>query len=351
MTSKDTNDNWEFKAINDADDFIQNLCGYRNAILLITLNELSICEMLATGSLTIEAILNKKPTHPLLTQAILDASVALGILGKQGDNYSNTELAQKYLVRSSKEYLGDTVKYHLGYIPYWSALPQMVFSSESAVSRPAEQSEQDPQAFRAFIRGVNDAHRNAVKAFADRLDLNSCHRLLDVGTGPGSYSVALLEKYPDLHCVLQDLPPVLDVAKEIIEAAGLMDRVTFLPGDFNIIDYGENFDAILFSNVLHLEGRESAKKLLLKARKSLRDGGLLLVNEPTLEASRTEPRSTAVFNLTVILRSGIEGALFTNDEVEQLLQSTGFRVKRTINLPPNEDLYNRPYRVFEAVKT
>jgi 3-hydroxy-5-methyl-1-naphthoate 3-O-methyltransferase len=351
MTTKDMNNNGEFKAIKNENDFLQNLCGYRNSILLIALNEMLICETLASGPHTLELILNEKETHPLLTEAILDACVALGILEKRGNEYLNTEIANKYLVRSSKEYLGDTVKYHLGYIPYWSTLPQMLFSSESAVPRPAKQSEQDPEAFRGFIRGVNDAHRYAVKAFANRLDLFSCHRLLDVGAGPGSYSVALLEKHPNLHCVLQDLSPVLDVAKETIESAELMDRVSFLPGDFNIVDFGQNFDAVLFSNVLHLESRESAKQLLLKARKSLRDGGLLLVNEPTLDASRTEPRATAIFNLTVILRSGIEGALFTSEEVDQLLQNTGFRVNRVINLPPNEDLYSRRYEVFEAVKT
>ena len=40
----------------------------------------------------------------------------------------------------------------------------------------------------------------------DRLDLSETRRLLDLGCGPGTYSLAIVERWPHVRATLLDLP-------------------------------------------------------------------------------------------------------------------------------------------------
>jgi cyclopropane fatty-acyl-phospholipid synthase-like methyltransferase len=57
--------------------------------------------------------------------------------------------------------------------------------------------------------------------------------LLDVGGGPGTYSILLTGRFPGLHSEVLELPGVAAVAREIVAAAGAADRVTLRDGDYH----------------------------------------------------------------------------------------------------------------------
>ena len=41
--------------------------------------------------------------------------------------------------------------------------------------------------------------------------------MLDVGGGPGTYSVLISQAFPEIDCTVLDLPEVVNVAQELIE--------------------------------------------------------------------------------------------------------------------------------------
>ena len=53
-------------------------------------------------------------------------------------------------------------------------------------------------------------------------------RLLDVGGGSGAFSIASVQRNPDLRATLLDFPHVLDVARIYRDAAGLDGRIALL---------------------------------------------------------------------------------------------------------------------------
>ena len=52
-------------------------------------------------------------------------------------------------------------------------------------------------------------------------DFSGRRRLLDVGGGPGTYSIALVQQTPGLTSTVLDLPGVLEVTREIVEQTRL----------------------------------------------------------------------------------------------------------------------------------
>jgi hypothetical protein len=57
-------------------------------------------------------------------------------------------------------------------------------------------------------------------AVVTRLPLKNFRRRLDIGGGPGSYSVMLSGAYPELHATVLDLPPVIRIASGLIDQQG-----------------------------------------------------------------------------------------------------------------------------------
>ena len=62
--------------------------------------------------------------------------------------------------------------------------------------------------------------------------------LLDLGGGPGTWTIAFLRAVPQARATLYDLPEVSPMARRHIEAAGLGGQVRFVPGDPATVDSG-----------------------------------------------------------------------------------------------------------------
>jgi SAM-dependent methyltransferase len=113
----------------------------------------------------------------------------------------------------------------------------------------------------------------------DRLDLNPADRVLEVGPGPGYFSVEIARRLPEGRLELFDLQPqMLDKARRALDGAGLQN-VGFHSGDAS----GEfpfpdgYFDVASLSAVL---GEVPAKPACIRSlERVLRPGGLLVFVE------------------------------------------------------------------------
>ena len=93
-------------------------------------------------------------------------------------------------------------------------------------------------------------------------------------------------------------------------------------GDWNKDDFGEGYDAVLMSNILHGIGSQAEMKLS-KVFRSMSSGGVLIVRDFFLNDSKTGPTEAALFNLMI-------GA-YSTEEIINLVKAHGFTDIRMID--------------------
>ncbi|WP_342032639.1 methyltransferase [Pseudomonas sp. TH05] len=79
---------------------------------------------------------------------------------------------------------------------------------------------------------------------------------------------------PALHATVFDWPPTAAVARQLVAEAGLQERVTTMGGDLSRDSFGEGYDVIWCSSVVHFV--PDCLDLLRRVLGALRPGGLFI---------------------------------------------------------------------------
>jgi predicted O-methyltransferase YrrM len=147
--------------------------------------------------------------------------------------------------------------------------------------------------------------------------------VLDVGGGPGTWTIALLRAVPEARATLFDLPPVTAMARERFVEAGLAHRVTLVGGDFYTDELPAGADLAWLSAICHQDSREQNRALLGKIHKALADGGAVVVRDVVMDPSRTSPAGGALFAVNMLTATD-GGGTYTFDEYREDLRKAGF---------------------------
>ncbi len=128
---------------------------------------------------------------------------------------------------------------------------------------------------------LNSALRRLIlspKKLADRLHLSADARVLEVGPGPGYFSVEVARRLPRGRLELFDLQQeMLDKARRRLEAAELYN-VGFTQGDACDLPYSDDqFDTVFLVAVLGEVSNPA--RCLQNVYRTLRPGGLLSITE------------------------------------------------------------------------
>lgn len=77
--------------------------------------------------------------------------------------------------------------------------------------------------------------------------LKGVRTALDLGGGPGTYSIELFKK--GVHVTLFDRPETIEIAKRIIKSKikNQNSKISFFGGDFLIDEIGKGYDLIFIS--------------------------------------------------------------------------------------------------------
>jgi cyclopropane fatty-acyl-phospholipid synthase-like methyltransferase len=178
------------------------------------------------------------------------------------------------------------------------------------------------------------------------LDLGEATDLLDVGGGPGTYSMLLARQYPALRATILDLPDVIRWTRDLVEEAGLTGRVVAAPGDATDGEYRQNaYGAVLFSGVLHQMAEATIRRMFAGAYRALRPGGVVLVSDVMLARDGNGPLFAALFSLQMLLTTN-EGGVFRSNACEHWLADAGFASVAARALPPP-----LPYTVIRGVRS
>jgi len=123
-------------------------------------------------------------------------------------------------------------------------------------------------------------HAEVNQAFVDRLVwLGASGRLLDIGTGPGSIPILLVERVADCRVTAVDLAPrMLELAERRRALSPHGARIELRLADAKALDLGDaSFDGVFSNTILH--HLPDPRPFLREARRVLRPGGILLVRD------------------------------------------------------------------------
>jgi precorrin-6B methylase 2 len=276
---------------------LQRAERFFDSVVLFALFEVGVLESLANGPQTFAQLQDRVKGDADSLRATLDAGVALKLLTKRDDRYAAPDEILDCLGRKdSPAYLGEWVSFlhalakpllQLGEEIRHGSKPGALFEDMSSDNLPAKRMTEAMDAY-ARTRGIE---------MVDRLDLSQTKRLLDLGCGPGTYSLAIVERYPNVRATLLDLAGPIAEARRIAAARGMADRVEFVA--MEAFDYvpDEPFDTVLISNTLHMIGPAGSKELLKRCYKLLSPGGRLIIQAQYLNDDRISPRWATLLNL------------------------------------------------------
>jgi len=176
---------------------------------------------------------------------------------------------------------------------------------------------------KAFVGGMDTIGRPIAATIADVFDAQRFRRLLDIGGATGTYTIAFLHKNPHMEAVLFDLPPVVEMARERLQADGLSERVTLVPGDFYEDELPGECDLALVSAIIHQNSPAQNLDLYKKIFRALVAGGTILIRDHVMDETRTKPAAGALFSLNMLI--GTEGGdTYTFEEIRETLKKAGF---------------------------
>ena len=298
--------------------------AYRASATFFAASDLDVFSALATGGLTAGDIAARAGTEREPMRLVLESCVDAGLLTRDGANYLNTPTADTFLVRGRPAYLGGALQYARDLYPAWGGLTALVKNGRPTMA-PETILGDDKAKTRSFVMAMHQRALGIGSILPKIVDLTGRRRLLDVGGGPGTYSVALCRATPGLTATVMDRPGVLEVSRELIEQAGFSDRVATLPGDYLTTPFESGFDAVLLSGMMHRETEQGVMLLLTKAFAALDPGGQIIVSDVFFDDdNKNTPPFTTSFALNMMLTSE-EGSAHAKTEMQRWMAAAGFR--------------------------
>jgi SAM-dependent methyltransferase len=297
---------------------------WRSCVLQVAV-KLKLFDALGCESLDAEDIALRTSTDRDACRRLLDVLAANGLLRKEGEGYSNSDEAIRWLCTGSDEYLGHIVMHHHHLMGSWARLDEAVRTGRP-VDRPSGPGEQEME---AYLMGMFNTASLQAPDLVRQIDLAGRRRLLDLGGGPGTYAVHFCLANPQLSAVVFDLPEARPYAERVIGRFGLQERVAFMAGDFiEQEDLGGGYDVVWASHILHNEGPDVCRAIVAKAARSLEPGGVLLAHDFFLDDSGLGPFFPALFSLNMLVATE-RGKTYRQSDVVDMMERAGLiRIER-----------------------
>lgn len=323
------------KKIETAAELMEVVNGFRLSRIILTAFELKIFEVLDGKSCSSADVAAFISADKRAVDRLMNVLAGIGLLDKQHFLFCNSVFAAKYLVSSSPAFLGG-----LGHTAdlwrKWSTLNQVV-KKGSAIDLEDNFNDRGHEWLESFIATMHTRGVGQGKELAGLLDLTTIKRSLDVGGGSGAFTFGLIEKNPSIKGVVFDLPSVIPITQKYIDRYKLNDSVATLAGDYLSENFGQGFDLVLMSAIIHINSPEENILLIRKGAEALAKGGILVIMDHIMNDNRTEPLVGSVFAINMLVGTK-KGDTYTLDEISEWMKMAGLNTIQTI-CPPSGNQY------------
>ena len=312
-----------------ADRIEQVAFGFMASKVLFSAIELGLFTELAKGPLSAEEIRQRLGLHPRSVRDFLDALVALGMLERRGDTYSNTAETGFYLDRAKATYVGNLFQ-------LWNARVYGFFGSLGEglkTGKPQNEIKagedlfaaiyENPGTLRNFLSAMTGHSMPSALAIARQFPWSKYKTIADIGTAEGCLPVQVVLANPHLVCEGFDLPMVRPFFEEYVTSFGLQELLRFRQGDF-FKDPLPKADVLVMGMILHDWSLEQKRILLKKAYDSLPDHGALIVYEHLIDDERRKNLAGLLISLVMLIETQ-EGFDYTGADCCGWMREVGFR--------------------------
>jgi len=306
----------------DISDLLGIIDGYQKTRILFSAIELGIFEKINANPINAEKVAAECGSDSRYTETILNSLVSMNLLDKNDDHYKITDVANKYLLKSSDSYIGDIVLFTGNSWDTWGGLTASIKEGKPKAKPYIE--EQHDKEWEYFIKGMHNfaLSRGDAETTSLLIDLSYRKNLLDIACGPGTYSFELAKKYSNLNIILFDLPSTIEITRKIGTEYPFSERVKYFEGDYNIDDFPSSYDCALLFNIIHQESYDDNLKLIGKIYDGLDQGGILIIKDHILNEDKTLPVDGSLFSVQMRLTNG--GRCYSESEVRSLMSDVGF---------------------------
>ncbi len=307
--------------------------GHVEARLTQTALELAIFDALENSAATAETVADRLKLEPKATELLLNALTSLEMLHKRGGSFSLTETGAKYLLKSSPQYVGAMIRFESSLWNCWEKFPEAIRSGQPV--RSPNMYQEDPAETEIFINAMDSLvkARGDAEVTANAVDWSGIAELLDIGSGPATYPIALCQRFPKLRATIFDLPGTLAITERYVREAGMAERIRLIAGDYRKEPIPGAYNAIFLSNIIHGEDFENNRSLIRKLVSNLEPSGQIVVKDHILDDSRATPPVGAIFSLLMLLTTE-SGRCYSFSEIKSWMEEAGLSQVRQIDLPP-----------------
>jgi hypothetical protein len=329
------------------DQIVDWMMGFFKTKAVTSALELDIFDALADGPTTAPEICAACGLPEHSGQRLLIALTAMGLLSKEGDIYRNSEVASRYLVSRSPEWMGwlarhiDTFLY-----PLWSNTSAAiregkdqrlaVFGDNRSWFEILYQNPSDVADFQEFL-GI--FAKPFIDGMVQAFDFSRYQKFLDIGSGIGTLPLAVAAHYPTVEIGICELPEAAGFVRERIRSTDHAERIRVISGDVINGDIpGQEYDLIHLGWMLHDYAPEIQARILGHIHDALPPGGAFIASETPLNDGTDGPLFTALLSINMLVSTdgGIES---TNTQYLQRLRDTGFINLQVLDIPGPRTLF------------
>ncbi len=296
--------------------------------VLLTATELDLFTLLAADPMTAAEVARQIDGDERAVTILLDALAAMELLAKRDGRYQCPSDIATHLSADSPQSVLPMVLHSAGLWRRWSELTGIARGDEAAFARA--QVPYGEAGLRAFIGAMHVVSGPRAPGVVAAIDPGRARALLDVGGGPGTYTIAFLQACPHMRATLFDRPPVLEMASARLTEAGVLDRVTLAGGDFDHDELPPGHDLALVSAIIHQNSPAQNVELYGKVWRALVPGGRIVIRDHVMSPDRLDPPDGALFAVNMLTATP-GGNVYTFDEIREGLTAAGFAGVRLLH--------------------
>ena len=316
--------------------FFQTINAYQRTEALKAAIELEVFTAIGEGNTTAAQIAQRTGAAEKGIRVLCDFLTIHGMLTKEGNQYGLTLDSATFLDKKSPAYLGGAVEFLCSPMLTDGAkrMTEAVRKGGTAMENDGTVSEENP-IWVKFARGMAALMFMPSQLLPKLADPNADRKLkiLDIAAGHGLFGIGFAKHNPQAEITAVDWKPVLEVAKENAQRAGVAERYNTIPGSAFDVDFGSGYDIILLTNFLHHFDPPTNETLLRKVHAALADGGRAVTLEFVPNDDRVSPPDSAGFSM-MMLTGTPSGDAYTFAELERMFTNAGFSRSTIHPLPP-----------------
>jgi len=315
-------------AIRTFEEFRDTVFAFRLPRIILSALDLNLFTVMGNTSWTIRSLSKTLAADERGVEILCRNLVSAGLLVKKGTRYQSGKLGKTTLNANSPHFRGaylDLMRRQ------WDTCSQL--TNAIRTGKPVEDKEPESPGYRcSFSWAMHQRSIKPANQVARQVDLKQARSLLDLGGGPGTYSLAFLAKNPKLRATVMDRPAALDVAKEIAASYKHGKRLSFVSVDFSQEKIPGTYDVVWLSNVIHIYSPAENTSLFKKIFSALNPKGRVFIQDTfLLDRMGLCPKEANLFAVTMLLFTET-GNTYKAQDVQRWLRLAGCKKPTIISL-------------------